>query len=142
MHINKLQTISYSIILAEVMQSEGIRAFVGKLSMDKSSSKTYIEPSAAASLEAAKSFIGTVRSSFKTDAPKLVEPVVTPRFVPTCSEELLEGLGRLAKEENVRIQSHLAEARDQVNWVEQERGKQDIDVFDSVGLQCIFFSYG
>ncbi|KLO20356.1 Metallo-dependent hydrolase [Schizopora paradoxa] len=122
-----------NLILAEVMQSEGIRAFVGKLSMDKSSSKTYVEPSPTASLEAAKNFVETVRS-LNTEGPKLVEPVITPRFVPTCSDELLDGLGKLAKDENVRIQSHLAEARDQVNWVERERGKPDIDVFDAHGL--------
>ncbi len=116
------------------MQTEGIRAFVGKLSMDKSSSKTYIESSSEASLEAAKRFVDTFRTLFRTDAANLVEPVLTPRFVPTCSEELLDGLGKLAREENVRIQSHLAEARDQVNWVERERGKQDIDVFDSVSI--------
>lgn len=121
-------------ILAEIMQAAGIRAFVGKLSMDISSRKTYVEDSADQSLDAAKSFIGEVRSCF-AHLPKerqLIEPVLTPRFVPTCSDKLLSGLGSLSEIENARLQSHLAEARDQVDWVETERGMSDIDVFDSV----------
>ena len=32
----------------------------------------------------------------------LVQPVITPRFAPTCDEELLTGLGHLAKKYDVR----------------------------------------
>ena len=43
----------------------------------------------------------------------LIPPqVVTPRFIPTCSKELLEGLGRIAAKHRARgcwVQSHLAE---------------------------------
>jgi guanine deaminase len=58
--------------------------------------------------------------------------VITPRFVPTCSDELLQGLGKLARDKGVRIQSHLAEAHEEVQWVLSERHKDDIDVFDNV----------
>eukprot|EP00122_Pirum_gemmata_P021611 Pgem_evm1s20122 len=43
----------------------------------------------------------------------LVRPVVTPRFLPSCSNELLEGLGKLAAEYDCHVQSHLSES----NWV-------------------------
>jgi|SouAtlMetagenome_1021521.scaffolds.fasta_scaffold49259_2 cytosine/adenosine deaminase-related metal-dependent hydrolase len=42
----------------------------------------------------------------------LTRQVVTPRFIPTCSDTLLEGLGRLAAKHRARgcwVQSHLAE---------------------------------
>ncbi|KAH8114374.1 hypothetical protein DFH11DRAFT_1766669 [Phellopilus nigrolimitatus] len=125
-----------NLILADVMQSAGIRAFVGKLSMDISSRKTYIEASASRSLDAAKSFVTSARATVSHLSPheRLIEPVLTPRFVPTCSDELLSGLGKLSVQEGVRVQSHLAEARDQVDWVERERGMADIDVFDNHNL--------
>jgi guanine deaminase len=63
---------------------------------------------------------------------RLIEPVITPRFVPTCSDDLLEGLGKLSETECLRIQSHLAEAHDQVEWVRQTRGTEDIEVFHRV----------
>lgn len=124
-----------SLILARIMQRAGIRAFVGKLSMDISSRKTYIEGSTLSSLSSAHSFTERLRSDQAELKPseRLVEPVLTPRFVPTCSDELLAGLGEMSERLNVRVQSHLAEARDQVDWVLSERGIQDIDVFDKAG---------
>ncbi|KAL5482533.1 hypothetical protein ACEPAI_9127 [Sanghuangporus weigelae] len=139
-----------NLILADVMQRAGIRAFVGKLSMDISSRKTYVEDSAQSSLQSARSFAERLRSAQEELKPseRLVEPVLTPRFVPTCSDELLAGLGEMSEVLNVRVQSHLAEARDQVDWVQQERGIPDIDVFDkhklltsrTIQAHCTFLS--
>lgn len=64
---------------------------------------------------------------------RLIEPVITPRFVPTCSKELLVGLATLAAETGARIQSHLSEAIDQVEWSKSMwGGEPDYAVFDSV----------
>ena len=46
------------------------------------------------------------------DRGVVTRQVVTPRFIPTCSDALLEGLGRLAAKHRARgcwVQSHLAE---------------------------------
>jgi guanine deaminase len=122
-----------SLILAECMQTAGLRAYVGKLSMDidisspqvhsdeAATANTYIEPSARESLESAKSFIKRCQNLTAHLPPshRLVEPVlITPRFTPTCSDELLIGLGEISANQAVKIQSHLAEAKDQVEWVE------------------------
>lgn len=123
-----------SLILAEVMQTAGIRAFVGKLSMDISSRKSYVEASAQKAMISCESF---VEKCFALGAhlpvhKRLVEPVITPRFVPTCSDALLAGLGALAESKSLRVQSHLAESHDQVEWVKRERGIDDIQVFQNV----------
>lgn len=121
------------------MAHAGLRAFVGKLSMDVSSRPSYKETSAEAALEAAQDFCRRCqdwgKDPFESDEStsiRLVEPVLTPRFVPTCSNELLSGLGKLAEENNVRIQSHMAESYDQVEWVRAERKAEDMDVFAQV----------
>ena len=44
----------------------------------------------------------------------VIEPVITPRFVPSCTLELLKGLGDLASEKKVVIQSHISESLDEV----------------------------
>ncbi|KAL1744495.1 hypothetical protein HDZ31DRAFT_38464 [Schizophyllum fasciatum] len=123
-----------NLILAQAMREAGLRAFVGKLSMDISSRKTYVEGSSDKALAAARGFIGQCDDVNATGSGPRVAPVITPRFVPTCSPALLDGLGELAKEHDVRVQSHLAEAHDQVAWVRAERGAEDIDVFDKHGL--------
>lgn len=124
----------FSLILAEVMQDAGIRAYVGKLSMDKSSRESYVEDSSDASLDAAASFVKKCNALTKNLKPseRLVEPILTPRFVPTCSNELLRGLGDLSRSHGLRIQSHMAESHEQVQWVREDRGKEDMDVFESV----------
>ncbi|KZT23473.1 Metallo-dependent hydrolase [Neolentinus lepideus HHB14362 ss-1] len=125
-----------NLVLAEVMQAAGIRAFVGKLSMDISSRPTYREASTQSALTSARSFVHRCRSltSHLPAYEQLVQPVVTPRFVPTCTNELLAGLGQLAQEENVMIQSHIAEAYDQVEWVKRERGVEDTKIFATSNL--------
>ena len=79
-----------SLILAQEMLSSGIRAFVGKLSMDQSSRETYREHSKDLSVEAAAAFIERWidLSSDLEPHKQLVHPVITPRFIPTCSNEL------------------------------------------------------
>lgn len=125
---------SGSLILAETMQRIGIRAFVGKLSMDISTRLTYVEPTHSESIASARSFINRVKAltSHLPDHARLVEPVLTPRFVPTCSDALLQGLGELAEQTGVRVQSHLAEAGDQMKAVQESRGMSDLKVFERV----------
>ena len=123
-----------SLILAETMQRIGIRAFIGKLSMDISTRPTYVEPTHSESIASARSFVDRVKAltSHLPDHARLVEPVLTPRFVPTCSDALLQGLGELAEQTGVRVQSHLAEARDQMKAVQESRGMSDLKLFDRV----------
>lgn len=102
--------------------------------MDISSRPSYVEASAQDALSSAESFVEKCRAmvSHLPEHKRLVEPIITPRFVPTCSNELLTGLGMLSAAKSLRIQSHLAEAQDQVEWVKRERGVDDIEVFDRV----------
>lgn len=120
------------------MQRIGIRAFVGKLSMDISTRSTYIELTHSESIASAHSFINRVKAltSHLPDHARLVEPVLTPRFVPTCSDALLQGLGELSEQTGVRVQSHLAEARDQMKVVQESRGMSDLKVFERVSSLC------
>jgi len=135
-----MTTFYISLILAECMQSAGIRGFIGKLSMDidirspDSRTVTYVEPTASASLHAAKSFVGRCLGLVEhlPTSQRLIEPVLTPRFVPTCTNDLLRGLADLSERQNLKVQSHLAEAKDQVEWVRNERNMEDIDVFEKV----------
>ncbi|KAH8998581.1 hypothetical protein EDB92DRAFT_1791476 [Lactarius akahatsu] len=125
-----------NVILAETMQKIGIRAFIGKLSMDISTRPTYTESTPSESIASARMFIDRIRAltAHLPDHARLVEPVLTPRFVPTCSDALLRGLGDLAEQTGIRVQSHLAEARDQMKAVQESRGMSDLEVFGRARL--------
>lgn len=63
-------------------------------------------------------------------------PIVTPRFAPSCLADTLAGLGKLAGEEGVRVQTHLAENVNECALVGElfpER-KSYTDVYDHAGL--------
>ncbi|KAH9179235.1 Metallo-dependent hydrolase [Lactarius sanguifluus] len=125
-----------NVILAETMQKIGVRAFIGKLSMDISTRPTYTESTSSESIASARMFIDRIQAltAHLPDHARLVEPVLTPRFVPTCSDALLRGLGDLAEKTGVRVQSHLAEARDQMKAVQESRGMSDLEVFGRARL--------
>ena len=78
--------------------------------MDRNSPDFYIEDTAA-SLADTETFIAGCGNH------PLVKPIITPRFVPTCTPELMEGLGELARKYDVKIQSHLSENQGEIEWV-------------------------
>ncbi|KAM0788104.1 hypothetical protein ACM66B_001272 [Microbotryomycetes sp. NB124-2] len=96
--------------LAAICKRKGQRAFVGKCNMDRESAPDYQEASAQQSLQDTREFIEFVRERLGQDAVPLVQPIVTPRFAIACSDELLEGLGKmLAADATLPCQTHLSE---------------------------------
>ncbi len=59
---------------------------------------------------------------------------VTPRFALSCSRELLEGCGALARERGLPIQTHLAEQQAECQAVRDRFGMEYLDVYDRAGL--------
>ncbi|RUP50184.1 hypothetical protein BC936DRAFT_140037 [Jimgerdemannia flammicorona] len=124
-------------ILADIVEDLGQRGFVGKASMDRNAPDDYSEHTADAALQSAESFIQYVIGK----ANPLVVPVITPRFIPTCSLDLLRGLADLSRRYgNLPIQSHISESHDEIAFVrslhpELEHGNGcDTTIFDSCGL--------
>ena len=62
---------------------------------------------------------------------------VTPRFAISCSEDLLSGAGKLAREQGSMVQSHLAETVSECELVERLfDGRSYVDVYRQAGLLC------
>lgn len=101
-------------ILMEMLNETGICSYVGKVNMDRNGADYYQEESAEASLRVTRKWIEDTIDKYEH-----VKPIITPRFVPTCSPELLKGLGELAAEFNLPVQSHLSETKSEVKWVKE-----------------------
>ncbi|KAJ1569761.1 hypothetical protein HK405_004490 [Cladochytrium tenue] len=140
-----------NLTLARCLLRAGLRGFVGKVSMDASANAEYVEKSSHDAAEAARLFVTELRRKAPEWAaemaavhgagddapdPDLVQPVLTPRFVPTCSDDLLVALRRLSDElGGVLVQSHLCESADQIALVREIRqGRDDEAVFRAAGL--------
>jgi guanine deaminase len=98
------------VILGEIARSLGQRAFIGKVNMDRESPDYYIE-STEQSLQDTETFI---QNLLKVDNGDLIRPIITPRFVITCTSELMKGLARLGEKYEVPIQSHVSENKGEV----------------------------
>ncbi len=67
-------------------------------------------------------------------AKGLIYPVITPRFIPSCTDELLQRLGKLARETGCHVQTHCSESDWQHHYVLERFGCTDANALDSFGL--------
>lgn len=120
--------------LAEACARFGQRAFIGRVAMDhpENTPTFYRDASAAESIAASRRSIDQIRSL--DDGRGLVHPIITPRFVPSCTDELLEGLGTLAAETGVRLQTHCSESIWQHGYALDRYGVSDTEALDQFGL--------
>ena len=103
-----------TLLLMELMEKAGLRGFVGKLNMD-SNCPDYLRETTDGSLAETRRWLEE-RAGFSA-----VRPVITPRFIPSCSEELMNGLGELQRQFGAAMQSHLSENLSEIEWVKQLR---------------------
>ena len=126
-----------SLVLARTCLRYGQRGFVGLVAMDHPDlcPADYRQASAQEALDATRRFVNTVRALPGNDEG-LVQPVITPRFIPACSDELLEGLGALAAELKVSVQTHASESDWEHQHVLERTGQTDTHALDRFGLLC------
>lgn len=119
-----------SILLMDMLNKAGLGAFVGKVNMDRNSPDFLIE-------DTKQSLIDTEEILKEySNKYKLVKPIITPRFVPTCTSELMNGLGELAKKYDANIQTHISENTGEVEWVKElhPESRDYIHVYEETGL--------
>ena len=64
-----------------------------------------------------------------------VAAAITPRFALSCTEELMQQAGQIAKRNNVIVQTHLAETESECSLVSAAfDGKRYVDIYDEFGL--------
>ena len=123
-----------TLALAEACVHHGQRALVGRVAMDHpdGTPEWYRDPSAAAAVEASARSIDAIRSL--DDPMGLVAPIVTPRFVPACTDAALQGLAELAAATGVRVQTHCSESDWEHRHVIDRCGRTDAHALDGFGL--------
>ncbi|XP_025078960.1 guanine deaminase-like isoform X1 [Pomacea canaliculata] len=97
-----------TMFLCDFAENLGQRAFVGKVNMDMKAPDSYRETTEESLAETARFIKDVLERKYS-----LVTPVITPRFAVSCSKPLLDGLGRMAKEYNLPVQTHLNETTEE-----------------------------
>jgi len=114
------------------MEETGLVSFVGKVSMDRNSPPELTEQNAR---EAAKEERRFITESIKAGYRR-TKPVVTPRFVPSCTQELMAELGKIRREYGLPVQSHLSENPGEIELVAELEPEAAFygDAYDRYGL--------
>lgn len=117
-------------LLMDVINEAGLGAYVGKVNMDRNC-PDFICEDTDKSLEDTEKLLKEYGSKYKR-----VKPIITPRFVPTCTTKLLKGLGELSRKYNVPVQSHLSENKSEIEFVKElhPEAKNYASVYNESGL--------
>lgn len=101
-------------ILMDLLEETGIKAYVGKVNMDRNGSPLLQEDSPESSARATVDWIEDTLTKYEN-----VKPILTPRFTPSCSDELMGKLSDIQKKYKLPVQSHLSENPGEIQWVSE-----------------------
>ncbi len=120
--------------LAQACIDHGQRAWVGRVAMDhpEGTPDYYRDKSPSEGIAASRTSIEQIVAL--NDPLALVRPIITPRFIPACTDELLSGLGALAQETGHLVQTHCSENDWEHNHVLDRHEQSDTHSLDGFGL--------
>ena len=120
-------------LLMHLFLEAGMGALVGKVAMDRHCPEGLTEP-VEEMIWGYETIIHEELGMKNEEA--LVRPIITPRFVPTCTPAMLRACGELAAKYQLPVQSHLSENRDEIAWVAELEPKSSCygDAYDRYGL--------
>lgn len=105
---------SATMLLMEKLEASGLKTFVGKVNMDRNCPDSVREPDVETALRETEAWICEAEDRFVR-----TQPILTPRFIPTCSDALMAGLKRLQRKYKLPTQSHLSENYGEIAWVKE-----------------------
>ena len=101
-------------LLMNLMEDTGLITYVGKINMDQNAPENLKEESAEDSAYNTFGWINHIYGKYKN-----TKPILTPRFIPSCSKHLLEELREVRKAYDLPVQSHLSENPEEIELVQQ-----------------------
>lgn len=116
-------------LLFDMLKEAGLYAYTGLTNMDRNSPDYYVDTTEE-SLRKTEEFI------LRNMGHDRVRPILTPRFAPTCTKELMEGLGKFAKKYDLGVQTHLVESKAEAAWAKElyPEFASDGEIYEKCGL--------
>ncbi|MCK9861410.1 5'-deoxyadenosine deaminase [Paenibacillus sp. ATY16] len=126
-----METVNHTESAFQAILESGIRAVSGKVMMDYGTEvplplQEKTEQSLKESVELLEKWHGA--------AGGRIEYAFCPRFVVSCTEELLIGVRDLSAQYGVKVHTHASENREEISIVESERGMRNVIYLDHIGL--------
>lgn len=118
-------------VLMDQLEKSGLITMVGKVNMDRNTPDYLVEKSAEQSAKDTVDWLEMIAGKYER-----TKPILTPRFIPTCSDELMKRLKTIQKQYQLPVQSHLSENPGEVSWVQELCPESAFygDAYDQYGL--------
>ena len=100
-----------TIMLMDMLEEAGIKAYVGKVNMDRNSPE-FLKEDTLKSKEDTIEWLEDTKDRYKN-----IKPILTPRFIPSCTDNLMEEIKQINNIYNIPVQSHLSENKSEIEWV-------------------------
>ncbi len=117
-----------TIELMNQLENSGLISYVGKVNMDRDAPKPLVETN---SYEDTITWLEEIKDKYKN-----TYPIITPRFIPSCTDDLMYKLAGLVKKYKVPLQSHLSENLGEIELVKKlcPNSKFYGDAYNEYGL--------
>ena len=101
-----------TVLLMDLMEKSGLISYVGKVNMDREANPGLEEKSALFSAFDTFGWINSIQGRFTR-----TKPILTPRFIPSCTDELMGELREIQMTYGIPVQSHLSESPGEIDFV-------------------------
>ncbi len=125
-----------TLLLMDLMEKTGLDTFVGKVNMDRNAPEYLREETEESAEETLEWIKDVLHRKYQN-----TRPILTPRFTPSCTDELMEELKKLQIRFSLPVQSHLSENQGEIQWVSElcpwaEFYGEAYDRFGLFGADC------
>lgn len=126
-----MATVHLTDFIFEVAQATGIRAVIGKALMDAGAS---VPVQLLESEQTAMQEVQNLIRDWHGSENGRLQYALTPRFLLSCSKELLYDVKALSQEKKLLIHTHAAESREEIKLIARQTGAGNIEYFCDIGL--------
>jgi 5-methylthioadenosine/S-adenosylhomocysteine deaminase len=126
-----METVHHTEYAFQAIYESGIRALSGKVMMDKGEEvPLLLREETSTSIQKSVDLL----EKWHGQAGGRIQYAFSPRFVVSCTEDLLIEVRDLSKKYDVKVHTHASENRGEIELVEREKGMRNVVYLDSIGL--------
>lgn len=126
-----METVHHTEYAFQALAESGIRALAGKVMMDKGNEVPIrLRENTKSSLQESVDLL----EKWHGYESGRIQYAFCPRFVVSCTEELLTNVRDLSAKYNVRVHTHASENANEILLVEKEHGMRNVVYLDHLGL--------
>ncbi len=104
-----------TLLLMDMLENAGLCTMTGKVNMDRNCPDYIREASADVSAKETIQWVEDVLNRHY----KNTYPILTPRFTPSCTDELINKIKEIQTKYDLSLQSHLSENPGEIEWVRE-----------------------